>query len=106
EFGGSVQKFVACPRGRGRPKDRQVLGRPLTVRLPVARGTTTGSAETVVPFALWKVRVRPVAIEAPARNVTALDRIMVLRMTGGPSLTWEQQLPTTRNSRPAGFPAV
>jgi len=75
-----VQKFVACPRGRGRPKDGQVLGKTLTVRLPVARGTTTGGAEIAVPVGVWTVRARPVTTEAPARNVVAKARMMVLRM--------------------------
>jgi len=77
-------KIAACPRGRGRPKDGQVLGRTLAVELPVARGTTAGSWEIVTPIGLWKVRARPVATEAPARNVVATARIMVLRMSVGP----------------------
>jgi hypothetical protein len=33
-----VQKFGACPGDRGRPKDGQVAGDTLAVRLLVARG--------------------------------------------------------------------
>jgi hypothetical protein len=83
EFGGSIETR-GLPPGQGQAKDGQALGRLLAVGASVARGTTTESDEIVAPSELWKLRVRPVATEAPARKVVAIARMMVLRISVRP----------------------